>query len=546
MVINDISGNDKRVIDDGRRKFIQQFETEEERTMATFQMFPEIFIQDILGINDENGFKLTSQQKELLDCVGRLSFCKRICKDAETQGNLNYVPRPIRRYANKMAISVRAGRGVGKSTVSTFLIFWLILCFENAKIPLIAPSERTLKTVLMAEIVTWYNRKNVEGEYIIKEPFRSKLNVQATSVKYEDYANWSCFLKVAPNVSDEATLRACIGGLHADTFVPIVDEANGVKDAVFYPISDSMTGPNNFAILMWNATKVSGFTYDTHFHPTTSEYYINIHWSAEDCEIISKEYLKNLARRYGGRDNNEYKVSVLGIPPDSEDSSLIPYKYVNESLYRKPNPNNEYDVTFGIDVARSGGDKTCVCIRQGYDVIAFEYLNGLDVFEIAKQVFGLTQQYKPTHIIVDQTGLGVGYADALKKLFKDSIKVVGIGFGEGARNTQKFRYLRDEIWYKLRGLFMKDPMTLPENENLRVSLSTARFKEENGKIKLEPKAIMRKRLGKSPDEADALAISFWHDDIRLKYQYTEESFEDPYDRLFREMRDKKSNSWMSI
>lgn len=518
MILEDISQKDKQVIDEGRRKFIALFTNEEEKTMAIFQMYPEVFIEKVLGVNGENGYKLTKQQKEILEVIGRLSFCKRARYDAERSGNINLLPRPIRKYADKIAISVRAGRGVGKSAVLSLLIFWLLCCFENAKLPLIAPSERTLKTVLMSELNTWYNRKNQQGEYLFKEPFRSKINIQASMINYEGKANWNAFTKVAPNVADEATLRACIGGLHANTFVPIIDEANGCRDAVFFPISDSMTGPNNFAILMWNATKTSGYTYDTHFNPTVSPYYVNLHWSAEDCEIITKDYLDNLARRYGGRQNNEYKVSVLGEPPDSEDSSLIPYKNVNEAIYRLPNPVNKDNITFGLDPARSGGDKSCLCIRKGLDVISFEYINGLDIFEVAKEVYLYAEKWKPTTIVVDKTGLGCGYHDALRQQFEGSnIKIYGIGFSESASNTKKYKIIRDEIWHKLRGIFMKESITIPQNENLRIALSTAKFKEEGGKIKVEPKLVMRKRLSRSPDEADALAISFWHDDQYERY-----------------------------
>jgi hypothetical protein len=214
-----------------------------------------------------------------------------------------------------------------------------------------------------------------------------------------------------------------------------------------------------------------------------------------------------------------------------------------DALNRRPNPKNDYPAVFGVDFARTGGDATCVCIRKGYDVMDFKYLHGLDVFDVAKEIFDLAQIWKPESIVCDSTGLGSGYYDALRKLFPN--QVMGVGFGDGAKNSVKFRYMRDEMWYSLRTIFMNEQITIPENENLRLALSTTQFKEMGTKIKIEPKDVIRKRLGKSPDEGDALALSFCANDIRKHNSYTEDSFKDPYDLLF-EKAQEKLNSWMSV
>ena len=53
-------------------------------------------------------------------------------------------------------------------------------------------------------------------------------------------------------------------------------------------------------------------------------------------------------------------------------------------------------------------------------------------------------------------------------------------------------------------------ISLPEDEALLAELSAFRFGyTARGQIKLEPKSETEKRVGRSPDRADAVALGFW-------------------------------------
>ena len=52
--------------------------------------------------------------------------------------------------------SVRAGHGVGKSTVEAWLILWFTLFHRNLKVPVTANSQDQLRDVVWAEIARWH------------------------------------------------------------------------------------------------------------------------------------------------------------------------------------------------------------------------------------------------------------------------------------------------------------------------------------------------------------------------------------------------------
>ena len=546
MVIDPLSPKDIKVIDDARKKFVSGGDTVEDRAFRRYQTFPETFIREVIGINESNGFTITEQQLELIESVGRLSFCKKIKWDFEKANNLNMLPRPIRRYSQYLGITIRAGRGVGKSCSSSWLNFWFLCTHTNSKIPCVGPTEKSLKTILWAEMNMWFRKVNEENDLIFQEPFRSKIDIRASEVRMNDDPQWGAFQRVSPRNADEGILKAVLGGQHADNMMILIDEANSLHDAVFEPLESTMTSRCNFVIALFNPTRHNGWAYDSHYDIEKSKHFLKLHWSGEDSDIVSSDYIQSLAKKYGGRDNNNFRVSVLGVPPSSEDQSLISYTWVENAIHREPMPNmmNERDVIFGVDVARSGGDNTVVCVRKGYDVREFITVNKIDSIDVAIEILKLAKKYEPEYICIDSLGVGAGVYDALRRSFP---KVYAVEFSRSSKKPQ-FRVLRDELWYSLRNLFEKQPVTIPNLEPLRVQLSTVRFEDQMGTIKIEAKKDIKKRLGgESPDYADALAISMYIDDLDRNI-VDESDIEDPYDKLFREGFDKQMSdraSWMS-
>ena len=116
---------------------------------------------------------------------------------------------------------------------------------------------------------------------------------------------------------------------------------------------------------------------------------------------------------------------------------------------------------------------------------------------------------------MDGIGYGASCADVL--IGMPRIKAIAVNVGDGSSATDKsgvyrFSNLRSQIFWQLREALDPDSgegVALPDNRDLRVQLSAIRYSIVGGKIKVEPKQDIIKRMGHSPDEADAIALAWY-------------------------------------
>ena len=108
---------------------------------------------------------------------------------------------------------------------------------------------------------------------------------------------------------------------------------------------------------------------------------------------------------------------------------------------------------------------------------------------------------------MDIGGQGAGVYDILKDRGYGKI-VRGVYFGEKAINRDRYANRRAEMWDLVRE-WLSDSVRLPADEELLDELVSVNKKYDRlGRLQLEEKDELKKRLGRSPDKADALALTF--------------------------------------
>jgi hypothetical protein len=308
-----------------------------------------------------------------------------------------------------------------------------------------------------------------------------------------------------------------------------------MNDFIGQALTETLTGPCNLAIQLFNPTRNSGFAYDSHYKPNERDCWIPLRWSAEDCEIISKEHIDRMEHRYGGRNSSMFRMSVLGLPPTTDTDGLISYAKIEDAIDRDIDTRQSESVV-GIDVARQGNDATVVIIRKGNKITAIHEYHIADMVELAHKVMTIIDKNDPPKIYVDTIGVGAGFYDILKRLYPNTFSCC---FSNKAKNPDKFINLRAEIYWKLREMFEKDIISITNNSNLIEQLSTIKYKiTNNGKIQIEAKEDIKKRLGGSPDFADSLAISFTHIGVASI------EMKEPIER-YRRKTTNSTNNWMA-
>lgn len=177
--------------------------------------------------------------------------------------------------------------------------------------------------------------------------------------------------------------------------------------------------------------------------------------------------------------------------------------------------NSDYQDRFGplviaCDPAGDGSndpDRTAIVFRRGRVVTRIEYHSALNTMQIAGKLAEYWQQHQPDAIFIDKTGLGTGVVDRLNEL---GIPAIGVHSGQAATNPAEFENKKAEMWWAMRDWFMDTPVRLPNNASLISDLTAPQPDvSSNGRKILEKKASLARRGIRSPDGADALALTFY-------------------------------------
>jgi phage terminase large subunit len=220
--------------------------------------------------------------------------------------------------------------------------------------------------------------------------------------------------------------------------------------------------------------------------------------------------MKKLAQKMKQQNYEEYLHVWEGEPRSVAGNHLIAREDVYRAFEGKIANNNAIvPLIVGVDVARFGDDKTAICFRRGRQVLEFRTYQHLDVVQVAHMVSGIIAEFNPSKVCIDVGGLGAGVYDVLvSEGFMQY--VLPVNFGEKAENPERYVNRRAEMWARILDWLKSDvPVCLPKYDGLVEDL-TAPIKmfDALGRLQLEPKADIKKRIGHSTDVADALALTF--------------------------------------
>ncbi len=200
-------------------------------------------------------------------------------------------------------------------------------------------------------------------------------------------------------------------------------------------------------------------------------------------------------------------VNVFGkFPPQSLNSLLGPD---DVELAMKRNPRRE-DYEFaqkrlGIDGARFGDDSTVIFPRQGLVAFKPAIMRNARSGEIAGRIALAKRNFMSEMEFIDDTG---GWtAGAQDFLLLAGITAIPINF-QGKPDDSRYFNKRAEIYFRM-AEWVKNGGALPRIQELIGELTApVYFFSANGKFQIEDKDQIKEKLGRSPDLADGLALTF--------------------------------------
>ena len=387
-------------------------------------------------------------------------------------------------------VAVRSGHGTGKSTALAAAALWFLTTRKDALVPCTAPTAHQLQDVLWREMRRLIARMDEET--------RKMYAVTADRITLRGTAGMIVARTARPENPD------ALQGFHAPEILFVIDEAAGVADAIFDVARGALSTPSSRVALAGNPTRLGGYFHNA-FHRARDSW-TRLHFSCLDSPLVSPEYGREIAAEYG-EDSDMYRVRVLGDFPEAGMFNLIPLELVAAAMAKKAPVvlRNTAPKIIGVDPAWLGADRSAAVLRQGMTARILFCRRGLDTSRLAELVARRAEEIVPDAIFVDQTGVGAGVVDQLKRT---SHPVIGVAFSQTPLEPERFANRRAEMWWRVRDWLAEGP-SLEESQDLRDDLVAPEYHyTPTGKVLLESKANMRKRGLASPDLGDALALTF--------------------------------------
>lgn len=217
---------------------------------------------------------------------------------------------------------------------------------------------------------------------------------------------------------------------------------------------------------------------------------------------------------------------VRGLFPESSTEGICPLGWVEQAMARwddwveqgRPPLSVVERHVLGADIADKGEDQTCVAFREGPIVQEIRKYANAETMETVGYINASMSDRPGSTVILDSIGIGAGVLSRLRELKVSCHGFVASGSAAGYKDKSNefgFTNLRAAAWWRMRELL--DPsqpggsnIMLPSLETLKADLTTPHWKVlSGGKIQIESKDDIRKRLGRSTDEGDAVVMSFW-------------------------------------
>ena len=405
---------------------------------------------------------------------------------------------------------------------------------KNTKIAMTAPTARQVNNIMIPEISRLFRNAGFLPGRLLSSGIRT------------DYDEWFLTGFKAGDDNTEAW-----SGFHAVNTMFIVTEASGISEATYNAIEGNLQGNSRF-LIVFNPNITTGYA----ARAMKSDRFAKFRLNSLNAENVVKkklvipgqvdyEWVKDKILNWcypiqqidfnagegdflweGGlyRPNDLFRVKVLGMFPKVSEDVLIPYEWIeianeNWKWLQEEGFTPVKHCRLGSDVAGMGRDESVLCPRYGNYVPKFEVHQSAGKAD-HMHVAGMHRPFlydKKAKAYIDTIGEGAGvYSRLLEVGYKN---VYSCKYSESARGLHdvtgqyEFANMRAYCYWAVRDwLNPKNGFgaALPPCDKLmEEATETKWFFMSDGRIAIEKKDEIKKRIKRSPDYFDSLANTFY-------------------------------------
>jgi len=226
-------------------------------------------------------------------------------------------------------------------------------------------------------------------------------------------------------------------------------------------------------------------------------------YRADETGVISADELEDAQAVMSP---NQYRQEFLCDFSASVDNVLITIDLVSRAAQRalRETDVNGAPRVIGVDVARFGDDRSAICKRWGLWCKDIRVVDNVDNMIFAGMVADEIERFRPDAVFID-SGRGEGVIDRLRQM---NYRVMEVNFGSRAADPNRWANKRTEMWDRVRE-WLEAGGAIPNDAALKGELAAPTYSfDAAGRKVLEPKEKLKERGFRSPDLADALALTF--------------------------------------
>ncbi|HEY4207993.1 MAG TPA: hypothetical protein VGM31_14315 [Puia sp.] len=472
----------------------------------------------------------------------------------------------LRSVQHNPKTSVASGTSRGKDYVAAVAAICFLyltprwdngILVANTKVALTAPTGRQVKDIMTPEITRIFTRSIYLPGTLV-----------GNDIRIHPYKEWFLTGFKADDKNTEAWT-----GFHAPNVLYVVTEATGLPQTVFDAIEGNLQGNSRLLIVFnhnintgyahastrdpafskfrLNSLNAPNVTLKQIKYPGQVNYDCVKDRVRDWCIIIDKQDMSVIEGDFEWegacyRPNDLFRSKILGLGPKASNGVLVPIEWIELANQRWADFNKkrkpiEKPLRLGLDVAGMGRDNTCSCHRYGDYVKKFELkesggtANHMEVTGIFMNTLRAnldTYHGRYPQGFIDTIGEGAGVfsraAEVSDEQPADKVfqgRIYSSKFSQAAKDlagnplkdhTEQYEFLNMRAWLYWAVRDWLDPSKgstamLPPDDQLAQELSETMWKfKSNGRwIMIEEKEELKKRLKRSPDKGDSLALTFW-------------------------------------
>lgn len=467
-------------------------------------------------------------------------------------------------------VKVNSGHGIGKSFLAACLVLWWMYTRENCAIVTTAPKKTQITGILWIEIRILWARANERQPGLLPDYF---IGPQAPEMyDHPDHWAKGQVAEKGENfqgrhrphmlfIFDESEGLAPIYWETTQTmykpemehcWLSIGNPTTTASQSYIEDMAEDKDGNPKWKLFHLSALNHPNILAQLRGEPPPIENAVTLgqveQWVKDWCtEIDAADFIPEEDLEWPPasgkfhRPGPLFKGRVLGKRPAEGVDTVWGMKAWKNTLVSRADPRrlweNSKGITIGVDVATYGDDESVFHVRSGPLSLHHESRNGWLEDKVADRIKELStiwanwynelatldrELYKPkdVEVIVERDGPGSGVLSHNKGFGNWQ----GLVAAERAHDPEEYPDKRSEMWFNAEKLARQGAIDLtrvntfavsgssPQKDThnkLRKELLTPGYSVEVGRRRVESKKDYKKRLKRSPDNADGFLVSHY-------------------------------------